>query len=114
MEALRRSLASGSFDRHGRRPRVRWEIRPDQRPMSRLSGVTHRLIEELSAADPSLAQWKVQSAGRAAEFWSLRTGARPVCVGKIDEAQVLSNVSGVEGILTVAQVQEAWRGIASS
>ena len=114
MEALRAQLSSGAFDRHGRRPRARWELRPDQRPLNKLLGMTYRLTEALSALHPSLARWKVQPAGRGVEFWLLRDAQRPALMGKIDDAMILSNVGSVVDVLTASQIQEAWREVSSS
>ena len=114
MNAMRGILATGNFDRHGRRPRVRWELRPDQRPLSKLLGMTHRLTEMLALSHPSLAKWKVQPAGKGVEFWLLRNNMRPFLVGKVNEGMSLSSVVGVDGVLTAQQVETAWSNISSS
>lgn len=113
MEALRTSLSSGAFDRFGRRPRVRWELRQDQRPLNKLIGLTYRLTEGLAKEHPTLARWKVQPAGQSVEFWLLRDGARPVLMGKVGEGNVLSNVGNLDGVIAAARIMELWHSIAS-
>ena len=113
LEGIRSLLASGAHDRHGRRPRVRWELRPEQKPLSRLLGQTHRLTEHLAKLHQSLTKWKVQPSGKGVEFWLMRENLRPLLMGKIRETGLLSNVASIDGVLTEAQIQEAWRGISS-
>ena len=76
--------------------------------------MTHHLTERLAQIDPALASWKVQTTGRRVEFWLLRPSMRPQLVGKIDEANVLSNVATIDGLLAPAQIMQAWEGIVAS
>ena len=113
LEAIRDQLSTGAHDRHGRRPRVRWELRPDQKPLSRLLGQAHRLTEQLATLHPTLARWKVQAAGKGVEFWLVRDASRPMLMGRIGEDGMLSNVASLDGVVTAAQIQTAWQNASS-
>ena len=82
MDEVRRIVSGGVFDRHGRRPRPRWELRTEQRPLSRLLGMSWRLSERLTALVPTVAKWKVQASGMDTEMWQLSgRRVRADCVG---------------------------------
>ena len=68
----------------------------------------------LAAAHPNYSTWKVQSAGKAAEFWLTQVGARPVYVGRVSETMELVMAPGTADMFTDAEVQEAWSSIVNA
>ena len=114
IDSVRTSLSSGNYDRHGRRPRVRWEPGPHQKPLSRLMAQGHRLTEKVCAAHGELSSWKVQSAGKAVEVWHCPVGGRPTLFIRFDESLVLSFVAENLGPVTADHARGWWREVTSS
>ena len=114
IERLRAPLETGAHDRHGRRPRARWEPGPQQRPMSRLLAHGHRLTERIHEAHPELANWKVQSAGKSVEVWLCRPLTHPTLAARFDESHTLTFVAEELGPLTGDVVRELWSQVIAS
>ena len=113
IDRLRLLFDSGMFDRMDRRPRVRWELRADQKPMSRLMGHAYRLTEHVQREAPDLkGPWKVQPAGKGVEVWLCESGLRPRLLCKISESHELSS-DLVNPPIPADKLQHLWSAIAA-
>ena len=114
LEHIRSQMDTGTFDRHGRRPRARWEPSPAQRPLSRLLAYGHRLTERLVERHPAFTTWKVQPAGTAVEVWLMQASARPVLALRADASHTTTFVVGNLGPLRKDVIQGVWTSIVSA
>ena len=114
LEQIRSQIDTGTFDRHGRRPRARWEPSPAQKPLSRLLAYGHRLTERLVEKHPAFATWKVQPAGTAVEVWLMQASARPVLALRADASHTTTFIVDNLGPLTKDVIQGVWTSIVSA
>ena len=91
IDQLRALFDSGEYDHRGRRPWPQLQLRPEQRELSRRLALGWRLLERIkSAYGDRVAGVKSEAQGRLVYLWQLVPGGRPVSVGKIDEAGMLT------------------------
>ena len=114
LEAIRAKLDSGCLDLpSGRRPRARFDPRPEMKPMNRTMAMARRLSERINASlqgDAPL-EWQVQLAGRKVELWAMLSD-RPRLVATISESLSLDVASPPSGV-TAEALEDMWRMVRS-
>ena len=114
IEAVRALIGREEFHRNSRKPRVRWEVTPQQKPLNKLLAFGNRFSERLAALPPGCPRWKVQAAGSSIEVWALPAMARPTLVLRANASHVATFVADSFGGLGKEALTAEWTALASS
>ena len=114
LQCVSAALESGSFDRHGRRPRARWALNPDQRAKSKLLALSWRLTEHISCKHADLSKWTVQPGRNCAECWLCPEEGRPVFVVSVADDFTLHPAESLPSPLTTESLHTTWNSIPKS